>query len=140
MRKLREHVEIERGLRAIYGKSKGTLVSNTGATPAPYDAVPDYGDIYYQPDDDPRREDESEAREVRRRAMGVANRGKYGFHGTADADDTPILRYESDDFPQTSLRRPPSPSERRAAIVTPAKYPQPVKTGPTPKLVIPKGK
>lgn len=135
MRKLSEHVEIERGLRAIYGKSKGTLVSNTTLGPAPYDAIPDYGDIYYQPDDDPRREDESEMRMARREATAVANRGKYGFHGTADADDTPILRYESEDFPQNAPRRNPSPNERRAAVVTPNKYPQPVKTGPVKHVV-----
>lgn len=131
MRKLREHAEIERGLRSIYGKSKGTLVSNVGASPAPYDAIPDYADIYYQPDDDPRREDENVARETRRKAMGVANRGKYGVHGTADAVDTPMLRYESDDFPQNQQsQHGPSPNKRAEAIVQPNRYPQSsVKTG-----------
>jgi hypothetical protein len=137
MRKLSEHVEIERGLRSIYGKSKGTLVSNVGASPAPYDAIPDYADIWYQPDDDPRKEDETQMREARREAMGVANRGKYGFHGTADAEDTPLLRYETDDFPQNANpQRPPNPEKARANIVQPNKYPQPsVKTGPIKHVV-----
>jgi hypothetical protein len=139
MKKLREHAEIERGLRRIYGKSKGTLVSNTGATPAPYDAMPDYASIYYQPDDDPRRQDEAAARETQRRAMGIANRGKYGFHGTADPEGTPILRYETDDFPQNPPRRSLASSKRRGVIAS-YKPPQPVKVGPMPKLVVPKGK
>lgn len=138
--KLAEHVEIEHGLRAIFGKAKGTGVSNIGASPAPYDSIPDYAAIYYQPDDDPRAEDEAAARKNRREAMGVANRGKYGFHGTADPDDAPILRYESDDFPQNSPRPASDPEQRRAAIVTPNKYPKPTPTGPMPKLGVPADK
>lgn len=138
---LRERGDYYRRLRRVesdmHGKSKGTLVSNIGASPAPYDAIPDYGDIYYQPDDDPRREDESTARETRRVAMGVANRGKYGFHGTADAEDTPLLRYESDDFPQNQQsQHGPSPNKRAEAIVQPNRYPQSsVKTGPVKHVV-----
>jgi hypothetical protein len=85
-------------------KSAGLLTSGAGATPAPYDPVPDYAEIYYQPESDERRQDESDAAAVRRRAMGQANRGKYGFHGTADPSNTPQLRYEMDDYPNSERR------------------------------------
>jgi len=137
--KLAAHVEIERGLRSIYGKSKAFGGSGAGATPAPYDPIPDYQDIWYQPDGDPRKEDETAARLNRRKAVSVANKGKYGFHGTADANDTPILRYDAEDYPQNEIQRAPSPNRRREVIVTPNKYPQTLKTGPI-KHSIPKGK
>lgn len=128
VRKLSDYVASEHGF-ALMGKQ-------SAMGPAPYDAIPDYGDIYYQPDGDERKEDEAAARLNRREAMGVTNRGKYGFHGTADPSDNPILRYESDDFPQNSPRRQPSPNERRAAITEPNRYPQPsVKTGPIKHVV-----
>lgn len=88
----------------LYGKSKGPFPSNTGPSPAPYDPIPDYAEIYYQPEGDSRREDESENTANRRRSMAEANRGKYGFHGTAEVSNEPQLRYDEDDFPRMERR------------------------------------
>lgn len=113
--------------REMRGHAHGTLVSGLGASPAPYDPIPDYAEIYYQPDDDPRHEDESEMRDNRRKAMGVANRGKYGFHGTGDVSSAPILRYENDDFPK--MERDGSGRKMRFDSAEPASYEQPVTPG-----------
>lgn len=116
--------------RDLLGFARTSVYAGQGASPAPYDPIPDFGDIYYQPEDDPRREDESENAANRRRAMGMANRGKYGFHGTGEVSNAPILRYTDDDFPVLERRD----DNVRADPPTPNRYTQPIPEKP--KLVI----
>lgn len=115
----------ERSVARMIGKAQGTLYAGRGASPAPYDPIPDYADIYYQPEDDTRREDESEATANRRRAMGVANRGKYGFHGTGEVSNAPVLRYEDGDFTTVERR---DDGMRHVKPNEPFGYTQPVST------------
>lgn len=76
-----------------------------GASPAPYNSLPDYQEIYYQPQSDQRRQDEVESNANRRQAQAVRNREKYGFHGVASPGNAAVLRYDVTDYPSTERRK-----------------------------------
>ena len=58
-------------------------------------AMPDFQEIYYQPDSDERKKREREQGRIRRRADSARNTAKYGFHGIAPQGD-PEIRWEPD--------------------------------------------
>jgi Protein of unknown function (DUF5661) len=58
--------------------------------------IPDYQDIYYQPEDDEKKKKEREQQETRRRSVQRRNRGVFGFHGLAYRGK-PDLRYDPED-------------------------------------------
>jgi hypothetical protein len=57
--------------------------------------VPDYADIYFQPESDKRNRIEREHQNVRRRANAKRNAGIYSFHGEPNRME-PALRYDPD--------------------------------------------
>lgn len=73
------------------------MTPQAGATStAPTPALPDYGEIYYIPKDDPRRKLEHEQEVTRRKANSQRNSARFGFHGEPT---DPVVRYESEDEP-----------------------------------------
>jgi len=126
--------EIEEMYAPIVGKAGASVYGGLGASPAPRDPIPDYADIYYQPDDSPNRERERAANESRRASVSARNRGKFGFHGEAQVE--PELRYERDDYPMTARRgHAQSPSKRKPKNMDLNVYDQPV-DHPEPRLVV----
>jgi len=104
---------------------------------APSDPIPDYADIYWQPDnsgDDAERE--RNANTNRRATLAARNKGRFGFHGGADV--TPVLRYEGDDYPVYARRgMEQSPTRRAPKDMAPNAYDQPV-TSPERRFVVKK--
>lgn len=128
------HAAFEREIDEMYAAANATMYQGKGASPAPRDPIPDYADIYYQPEDSPNRERERAAGENRRVSLSARNRGKFGFHGEASVE--PELRYERDDYPMTARRgHKQSPSIRAPKHLAPNAYDQPVDL-PEPKLVV----
>jgi len=62
-------------------------------------ALPDFQEIYYQPEDDERRKLEREQAETRRLADAARNTARYGIHGIAATPSTPQIRWEPEADP-----------------------------------------
>lgn len=61
-------------------------------------ALPDFQEIFYQPESDERKQLEREQHETRRLADAARNTAKYGVHGAAPAL-TPRIRWERETDP-----------------------------------------
>lgn len=85
-------------------------------------ALPDYQDIYFQPEDSEHKKREREQQSIRRRANAERNHAVYGFHGTAIDSPEPTLRYEGDDTQapqQHTQQREPRRSAREPVVEAP---------------------
>jgi hypothetical protein len=100
------------------------LRKEMGPGSAPRDrtpAIPNFNELFYQPETDERKQREAEAAAIRRRAGAAQFRGRIGFHGAAELE--PELRWEPHDQadprgPKLGQREPilvSEPIERIAA-------------------------
>lgn len=81
--------------------------------------IPDYQEIYHQPESDSRKRLERQQADVRRRANAYRNKGVFGFHGTALASK-PELRYEPDEtLSNPSVQAPKRPGNREPVLTAP---------------------
>ena|GEM_PF-736355 len=119
----------------MVGKARASMYQGAGASPAPRDPIPDYADIYWQPEGDDNRVRERVANENRRASVSARNKGKFGFHGGADVE--PALRYDPDDFARVTRRGNEQAPAKRAntSVADLNAYDQPV-TLPKRALVV----
>jgi hypothetical protein len=81
--------------------------------------IPDYQEIYFQPDSDERKKKDREHQITRKLATAKRNIGVYGFHGEERADH-PELRYEPDEsLSNPSIQNPTRPAVRKPIVKAP---------------------
>lgn len=85
------------GMGTRFGSPIPPSTSYGSAPRAETPPIPDFQDLYYQPETDERKKREAEAGANRRRATASRNRAVYGFHGTTQLGLDPELRYERPD-------------------------------------------
>lgn len=112
-------------LAAAYTKAAIALMGKQVSL-APRDPIPDYADIYWQPEDNPNAQRERAANENRRATLSARNGGKFGFHGSSDVK--PVLRYAPDDFARMARRGKQQAPEVRAntSVASLNAYDQPI--------------